>query len=539
MTTYIFQSNITSLTTVASLASGDDALIMPGVTIDCDATAVEGLGSGHQVSVIGHVISKMDAVRLGQDEFSTGQILTVGSTGSIYSEAGAGAVISGGNSHVENAGSIYSDGEYGLKLNGIDVIIEDCGIAVTQIDNSGTIAAAGTAIFSASTSTQHLYLYNAGTIEGGLYSFYSAGVDAVDKITNEGAMIGNVYLGSGDDRFSFLVGGTVIGDVDLGSGDDYLDMDQGTIQGAISAGDGDDEVNGSIGNDRIDGEDGDDDIFGDEGDDQIYGGDGFDKLYGGSGDDYIDGGSGNDWLEGGYGADLLVGGAGDDIYIFSVGDRIVETRGGGRDKVYGSVDIDLGLGDIGEPFPIPDIDGCEDIELTGDGSVNGAGNDADNVITGNRGANVLLGRLGADRLDGAFGDDTLDGGDGNDTLDGGYGSDTLIGGDGCDIFFVSTALSATNVDTIMDLDTAAGDRISLSSAIFGQPRGTLAESAFKIIGASAPGAVVDGDDRILYDMAAGIIYFDGDGSGQADPATMMFKLGDPYTRLTAHNIDFF
>ncbi len=63
-------------------------------------------------------------------------------------------------------------------------------------------------------------------------------------------------------------------------------------------------------------------------------------------------------------------------------------------------------------------------------AMNGAGNAADNTITGNNQGNLL---------EGGAGNDTLVGGAGNDTLIGGAGKDTMIGGTGDDTYWVNSA----------------------------------------------------------------------------------------------------
>ncbi len=88
---------------------------------------------------------------------------------------------------------------------------------------------------------------------------------------------------------------------------------------------------------------------------------------------------GDDTLNGGAGADTLVGGTGDDLYVVdNAGDVVTEWTGEGVDTVNASVSWTLG-------------DTVEKLTLTGSASINGTGNDLDNVLTGNSGANVLDG----------------------------------------------------------------------------------------------------------------------------------------------------
>jgi len=269
-------------------------------------------------------------------------------------------------------------------------------------------------------------------------------------------------------------------------------------------------------------------------------------------DNFIVGNDGANQIDGKAGADTMRGGAGNDTYIVdNAGDRVLETEAAhGTDLVKSSVSFTLG-------------NFVENLTLTGSGAVSGSGNALANFITGNAAANILDGKAGADTMRGGAGNDTYivdnagdraveaAAGDGTDTvqsnvsftlggflenltltgaaainatgnsaanaltgnnaanlLNGMAGSDTLVGGGGADDFLFTTALGATNVDVILDLQTGVDD-IVLENAVFtGLAVGALAAGAFRT-GAAA----VDADDRILYDPTTGALYFDADGSG--------------------------
>lgn len=126
------------------------------------------------------------------------------------------------------------------------------------------------------------------------------------------------------------------------------------------------------------------------------------------------GNSGANTLDGGAGADSMTGGAGDDTYIVDhAGDEVSEASGEGTDIVYSSVNHAL-------------TNNVENLTLTGDGNINGTGNNLDNIILGNTGNNLLNGGSGNDQIDGGVGDDTINGGSGVDTMAGGTGNDTYI-----------------------------------------------------------------------------------------------------------------
>jgi len=248
-------------------------------------------------------------------------------------------------------------------------------------------------------------------------------------------------------------------------------------------------------------------VDGADGNDQLTGGASADILLGDSGLDSLTGNAGDDYLDGGSGADTMLGGAGHDTYLVdSIGDRITDT--GGTDTVQASISYRLSAA-------------LEDLVLTGTDAINGTGNASANVLQGNENDNVLDGQAGGDLivagagndiLLGRAGHDILVGGDGDDYLYGGIGHDQLTGGAGGDWFIFYTTLSATtNVDQITDF-VVGEDEIRLSRGIFTTlALGDLNASAFRSgAGVSTAG---DADDRIVYDSAAGHLYYDADGTG--------------------------
>lgn len=203
-------------------------------------------------------------------------------------------------------------------------------------------------------------------------------------------------------------------------------------------------------------------------------------ISGGLGNDTINGGDGDDVINGNAGADTMTGGLGNDtFYVDNSGDVVIETSTGGTaDRINSSVSYSLGGTYV------------EILSLIGSTNINATGNSQANTLYGNTGAN------------------TLNGSGGNDLLDGKAGSDTLTGGTGADIFAFTTALGATNVDTITDF-VVVDDTIQLENAVFtGLAAGALDANAF-FIGAAAN----DASDRIIYNSATGALLFDADGNG--------------------------
>ncbi|WP_322883869.1 hypothetical protein [Microvirga lotononidis] len=277
-----------------------------------------------------------------------------------------------------------------------------------------------------------------------------------------------------------------------------------------------------------------------------------DVLTGGGGNDTLSGGAGHDRLDGAGGADLLIGGTGNDTYIVdSSGDRILESVRGGTDTVYSSVSFRLGSN-------------VENLFLTGK-ATSGYGNSLANklhassigslldgksgndVLTGDEGSDrlygssgndKLYGRDGKDRLDGGSGNDRLYGGDGNDTLNGGAGDDVLSGGKGADqllggagrdAFVFDTNPGKGEVDTIRSFSVGA-DTIWLDRSVFKAlgKQGALGLDAF-----TWGKAASDANDRIIYDIAKGALYYDADGSG-AGKAVQFAKI-DKWLWLSAYD----
>lgn len=115
-------------------------------------------------------------------------------------------------------------------------------------------------------------------------------------------------------------------------------------------------------------------------------------LEGNRSNNNIIGGPGDDTLVANGGRDTLQGGLGNDIYVLdNARHSIVDA--GGNDTVQ-----------ISTSFTLPDD--IENLTLTGDGDIDGTGNQLDNLIRGNAGSNVLNGGAGADIMFGGNGNDT-------------------------------------------------------------------------------------------------------------------------------------
>lgn len=217
--------------------------------------------------------------------------------------------------------------------------------------------------------------------------------------------------GTGNAGNNRLVGNDGSNRLDGGAGNDTLVGGEGTD--TLIGGNGNDTLNGGEGNDALNGGTGNDSLLGGEGDDTLNGNEGQDSLTGGAGNDQLFGGSGNDVLDGGGGDDKMTGGEGDDLFIVnSQSDSLVENLNEGIDTIRSSVTYNLTVN-------------IENLELTGDGAINGTGNSLANIITGNDSDNTILGGTGNDTLYGGAGNDEIFGGVGDSVIYGGSGRDTI------------------------------------------------------------------------------------------------------------------
>jgi Ca2+-binding RTX toxin-like protein len=420
---------------------------------------------------------------------------------------------------------------------GADTLIGGLGNDVYVIDNTGDVAIENAG--EGADTVQSSISYTLGT---NLENLTLLGTSAIN--------------GTGNELNNVIVGNAAANILDGGAGNDSITG--GASGDTLIGGDGNDVLNGGLGADTMIGGIGNDTYYVDDANDIIteFAGEGTDLLIstasyvladgvenltlrgtaaingtgnalnniivgnvaanvldGGAGDDSITGGAsadtliggdGNDLLNGGLGADAMIGGAGNDSYTADdAGDTIIEMAGEGLDIVNSSVSYTLSAN-------------IERLTLSGNASIDGIGNDQDNLLTGNAAANVLSGGAGNDTLNGATGADTLIGGLGDDTyildnvgdviveaadegvdqvnaavsytltdnvdnltltgnaalnatgnaqsnvlignaaantLDGGGGTDTLIGGLGNDIYVVDNAADVVIENTAQGTDT--------------------------------------------------------------------------------------
>jgi serralysin len=210
-------------------------------------------------------------------------------------------------------------------------------------------------------------------------------------------------------------------------------------------------------------------------------------------DDLLTGNEGINVFEGHSGNDTMIGYGGDDYYyVGEAGDTVIEQAGGGYDTVF-----------LGRYYPhsrnaadptITSYTLADDVERVATDHVQTTpysitGNALDNEISGN---------------------------DSNNVLNGGDGNDILIGYEGLDTWVFTSAPGEANADQIPDFGAGYGEKMELDHNQFtGMALGTVSDSQFQR--GTVNWQALDADDRILYDMSTGHVYFDPDGSGAQAP----------------------
>ncbi|MET4520159.1 Ig-like domain-containing protein, partial [Bradyrhizobium sp. I1.7.5] len=253
------------------------------------------------------------------------------------------------------------------------------------------------------------YIYggaNDDQLSGGLGQDLLLGKDGSDWLSG----------GEGDD---LLVGG---------NGNDVLEGGAGSD--LISGGSGNDELIGNLGRNTLDGGSGDDAFFVTnatdtvceklhEGNDIVHAGVSYRltldqeierldttdatattaiNLAGNEFGQTLIGNAGANTLDGKGGADTMQGLGGNDIYIVdNAADKVIETVGGGIDRVATSVSYVLAAGQ--------EVERLDTTDATAAAAINLAGNEFGQTLIGNAGANTLDGKGGADTMQGLGGND--------------------------------------------------------------------------------------------------------------------------------------
>jgi len=253
--------------------------------------------------------------------------------------------------------------------------------------------------------------------------------------------------------------------------------------------------------------------------------------------DTLNGFGGSDTLDGGTGDDAMAGGEGDDIYyVDSLSDVVTEFLNQGIDTVIASVSNYV------LPTNVEKLT-LNALSLT---TLNGTGNELDNVILGNAAANALYGLVGADILDGGDEVDFLFGGVGNDSY---FVNDLQsIGPNLSDIvdeggtwgLFVGNPLvegNVADVDTITSTAAFYWDVYSVGEVL------QLAEGA---VGSAGAGSTIVGSllsnemignsgTNILFGRGGSDTYRAGDGIDWISLSTLGLNDGNSYVGVDGVN----
>lgn len=166
-----------------------------------------------------------------------------------------------------------SGGSYGILLYGPD----------NAVNNAGTISG----FIGITLNDGGADLRNSGNILGEHFAIELTGADGTaNHVFNSGSVVSNLSaINAGSAADGIINRGAIVGDIFLGSGDDLLDSRGGLLEGNVNLGGGNDTAWGSDGADVIDASGDNDIVRGRAGDDRLYGGGGKDTLVGGDGDD--------------------------------------------------------------------------------------------------------------------------------------------------------------------------------------------------------------------------------------------------------------
>ncbi len=249
------------------LNPGDNLYIAPGVTV---AGGSGGSGFSGAVSTGGVVFAQIEGTLFGNDyglEIADGgNNIMIGAAGSVIANTFSAIYCGSGSDIITNNGVIQ--GSYFTQTGGIVVH----GSGDNTVFNNGSVTG-NTAIFLEAGGNA---IVNTGTITGDAFGIVlDTAAATASTIDNSGTIAVNAIaepntgaiVDTGVGALDVTSQGHIAGDVIFGPGNDRLDSTQGTIDGTVFGGGGNDTLKGGPDSDRLDG------------------GAGGDKLYGGGGGD--------------------------------------------------------------------------------------------------------------------------------------------------------------------------------------------------------------------------------------------------------------
>lgn len=355
-TRIINEGSVTSLSTIAIVAQGNTSIVNSGIISAGSSAVFMGLFGAN-----GDSLTNSGTITGGLQD-----------NGAANPRLDNGVHVEGTGSRVVNlAGGVITTvaTNYGTELpGGVEYYTDISGARLRNYGEISSVNGVGIDLNDVTAAT-NVSLINFGVVSGAQGSYRADLIGLSNSFTNRGLMDGDMLFLGGDDSFDNR-NGTVEGNVAMGTGNDfyngrldarvnggiYGDAGNDTIYGGdnedlIVGGDDNDDLRGYGGDDRIEGESGDDTMLGNDGDDELIGGNGNDSLFGGRGNDVLNGGNENDRINGGDGDDRIIAGGGADIlygddgadtFIFAaVSDSGL--TGSSRDRIF---DFDQAEGDI-------------------------------------------------------------------------------------------------------------------------------------------------------------------------------------------------
>jgi Ca2+-binding RTX toxin-like protein len=238
------------------------------VSIQGEGSSFNNKASGVVISTSG-TISGVSMTNVGEVVVNEGLILNSLQHGIVIRPGLFGDVAN--NESIVNSGDIYSG------LNGIWVASTTAQIVT--ITNSGEIIGDANGIHMQLAVGAAPVIINTGVITGRTSSIVATDGDRLN-VTNYGTLNGNVVGTSAGQTDVVTNNGRIVGNVSLGTGNDFY-RGVGSVTGTV------------------------------------LGEAGIDALSGGNGIDRLNGGIGNDTLNGGLGIDNLTGGANSDFFVFN------------------------------------------------------------------------------------------------------------------------------------------------------------------------------------------------------------------------------
>ncbi len=334
MTQIITTSTTTDGANITAAAS-EFIYIAEGVTrASNDNYALTSSAGSATIEVLGNLVGFLGMYLSDYaDSYGNFQI-NIGSKGSVVGRAD-GLFLADAENFVSNAGEITAIDGHAIFSTGANFQFVNSGTITSQsmgcinstgsgstIINHGLIQSLGdpssayAVRLGDSDPSADVHLMNYGTISATGGMAVLGDNDDVDKIWNFGLLNGGVAQHGGDDLFRN--GGQVVGNVNLGKGNDVFKGWEGTVEGNIHGGGGNDAIAGGISNDAI---------FGNNGADILKGGQGDDTLTGGAGRDHMRGGLGLDAFDFNSTTDSAVGSQRDQIMDFSKADDVIDLAG--------------------------------------------------------------------------------------------------------------------------------------------------------------------------------------------------------------------